>query len=90
MVLTLGTGAGTSLFGDGGILPHLELAHHPIHGNKTYDEYVGNAALAEKAKRNGTSGSRGSSRSCAASSISIISISAAAMPSTSHFRCRPM
>ena len=48
MVLTLGTGAGTALFEDGRILPHLELAHHPIHGKKTYDEYVGNAALARK------------------------------------------
>jgi predicted TIM-barrel fold metal-dependent hydrolase/predicted NBD/HSP70 family sugar kinase len=45
MVLTLGTGAGTSIFADGRIMPHLELAHHPVHGNKTYDEYVGNAAL---------------------------------------------
>jgi predicted TIM-barrel fold metal-dependent hydrolase/predicted NBD/HSP70 family sugar kinase len=45
MVLTLGTGAGTSIFADGRIMPHLELAHHPVHGDKTYDEYVGNAAL---------------------------------------------
>ena len=48
MVLTLGTGAGTALFEDGRVLPHLELAHHPIHGKKTYDEYVGNAALDRK------------------------------------------
>jgi predicted TIM-barrel fold metal-dependent hydrolase/predicted NBD/HSP70 family sugar kinase len=51
MVLTLGTGAGTSLFEDGRILPHLELAHHPLHGDKTYDEYLGNAALTEKGKK---------------------------------------
>jgi predicted TIM-barrel fold metal-dependent hydrolase len=50
-VLTLGTGAGTSLFENGRILPHLELAHHPLHGNKTYDEYLGNAALTEKGKK---------------------------------------
>jgi len=48
MVLTLGTGAGTALFEDGRVLPHLELAHHPIHGKKTYDEYIGNAALDRK------------------------------------------
>jgi len=48
MVLTLGTGAGTALFENGRVLPHLELAHHPIHGKKTYDEYVGNAALDRK------------------------------------------
>jgi polyphosphate glucokinase len=48
MVLTLGTGAGTALFENGRILPHLELAHHPVRGNKTYDEYVGKAALDRK------------------------------------------
>jgi polyphosphate glucokinase len=48
MVLTLGTGAGTALFENGRILPHLELAHHPINGKKTYDEYIGNAALDRK------------------------------------------
>ena len=51
MVLTLGTGAGTSLFDDGRILPHMELAHHPLHGNKTYDQYLGNAALTLKGKK---------------------------------------
>jgi predicted TIM-barrel fold metal-dependent hydrolase/predicted NBD/HSP70 family sugar kinase len=51
MVLTLGTGAGTSLFDNGRILPHLELAHHPLHGSKTYDEYLGNAALEAKGKK---------------------------------------
>jgi predicted TIM-barrel fold metal-dependent hydrolase len=51
MVLTLGTGAGTSIFSDGMAIPHLELAHHPIRGNRTYDEYVGNAALLAKGKK---------------------------------------
>jgi predicted TIM-barrel fold metal-dependent hydrolase/predicted NBD/HSP70 family sugar kinase len=51
MVLTLGTGAGTAIFTDGNAIPHLELAHHPLHGNKTYDEYIGNAALAAKGKK---------------------------------------
>ena len=51
MVLTLGTGAGTSIFSDGRIVPHLELAHHPVHGNKTYDEYIGNAALTKKGRK---------------------------------------
>jgi polyphosphate glucokinase len=45
LVLTLGTGAGTGLFRDGDIMPHLELAHHPIRGNKTYNDYIGDAAL---------------------------------------------
>ena len=51
MVLTLGTGAGTAIFRDGEIMPHLELAHHPVSGNKTYDEYIGNAALKKKGKK---------------------------------------
>src|SRR5580658_3997363 len=51
MVLTLGTGAGTAIFTDGNAIPHLELAHHPLRGNKTYDEYIGNAALELKGKK---------------------------------------
>ena len=48
MVLTLGTGAGTAIFRNGEVIPHLELAHHPISGKKTYDEYIGNAARRKK------------------------------------------
>lgn len=46
-VLTLGTGAGTSLFEDGVMAPHMEFAHHPIRRNKTYNDYIGRDALAE-------------------------------------------
>ena len=45
LMLTLGTGAGTGLFRDGALMPHLELAHHPIYGDKTYNGYIGAAAL---------------------------------------------
>jgi len=48
MVLTLGTGVGTALFRDGDLMPHLELAQHPIRKGQTYDEYIGNAALHRK------------------------------------------
>jgi len=51
MVLTLGTGAGTAIFRDGEVMPHLELAHHPVSGKKTYDEYIGNAARQKKGKK---------------------------------------
>jgi len=44
MVLTLGTGFGTALLRDGVLMPHIELAHHPVSKNKTYDEYVGEKA----------------------------------------------
>jgi predicted TIM-barrel fold metal-dependent hydrolase len=51
MVLTLGTGAGTAIFYNGRIMPHLELAHHPVRGDKTYDEYIGREALEEAGKK---------------------------------------
>jgi polyphosphate glucokinase len=44
-VITLGTGFGFALFDRGHLTPHLELAHHPIHNDKDYDQYVGDAAL---------------------------------------------
>ena len=44
-VITLGTGFGFALFQDGVIAPHLELGQHPIAKDKTYDRYLGNAAL---------------------------------------------
>lgn len=45
MVITLGTGFGTSLLLDGRLLPHLELAHHPVAQDLTYDQFVGEKAL---------------------------------------------
>jgi polyphosphate glucokinase len=44
-VITLGTGFGFALFDSGRPTPHLELAHHPIHNGKDYDQHIGNAAL---------------------------------------------
>lgn len=44
-VITLGTGMGFALFEDGRPAPHLELSQHPVHGSKTYDHYIGNAAM---------------------------------------------
>jgi len=44
MVITLGTGFGTALFEEGRLLPHLEIAHHPLRQDETYNEYVGEAA----------------------------------------------
>ncbi len=45
VVLTLGTGAGTAVFRDGLLMPHLELAQHPIHDNQSYNDYIGSKAL---------------------------------------------
>jgi polyphosphate glucokinase len=46
-VITLGTGMGFALFQDGRPAPHLELSQHPIHKGKTYDQFIGAAALKE-------------------------------------------
>lgn len=48
MVITLGTGFGTAFFKNGMLLPHLEVAHHPVKKDKTYDEYIGKEALKDK------------------------------------------
>ena len=45
MMVTLGTGFGTALLRDGILLPHLELAHHPLTKKQTYDDYIGEKAL---------------------------------------------
>jgi len=45
MVLTLGTGMGCALFIDGRYVPNLELAHHPFHKRKTYEDWIGMKAL---------------------------------------------
>jgi polyphosphate glucokinase len=42
VVLTLGTGVGSAMFSNGAPTPHLELAHHPIRKDETYNDYVGN------------------------------------------------
>ncbi len=41
MVITLGTGFGTSLFRDGELMPHMEIAHMPAHKGKTFDQFLG-------------------------------------------------
>lgn len=52
LIVTLGTGAGTGLFRDGRLMPHLELAQHPIYGKgKTYNDYIGDAALKRVGKK---------------------------------------
>lgn len=50
-VITLGTGVGFALYQDGRLAPHLELSQHIIYGKKTYDEYLGVAAVAKAGKR---------------------------------------
>ncbi len=45
IVATIGTGFGTAFLHNGKLLPHLELAHHPISNGKDYDEYIGQKAL---------------------------------------------
>ena len=49
LFLGLGTGLGSAMVADGALLP-LELAHMPYRKNRTYEEYVGNAALQRMGK----------------------------------------
>jgi polyphosphate glucokinase len=49
-ILTLGTGVGCALFRDRSFLLHLELGQHIARKGKTYDEYIGQAALVAKGK----------------------------------------
>ncbi|WP_432221451.1 ROK family protein [Flavobacterium sp. TMP13] len=51
MMVTLGTGFGTAFALDGKLLPHLELAHHPITTKKSYDEYIGDNAYDDVGKK---------------------------------------
>ncbi len=44
VVITLGTGFGTSLYLNGRLLPHLEIAHQRFRKGETFDEQLGNAA----------------------------------------------
>ena len=44
LVVTLGTGVGTAFFYQGQLMPHLELAQHPLHKGDTYNEQIGDAA----------------------------------------------
>ncbi len=50
LVITLGTGVGSVIFVDG-LRIHMELGHHPFHKGKTYEEELGNRALAKKGKK---------------------------------------
>ena len=46
-VLTLGTGAGTAIFYDGRLIPHLELGHAPFRSDESFEDQIGNEALRE-------------------------------------------
>ncbi len=51
LVITLGTGFGTGLFLNGKLLPHLEIAHMPIKGKLTFDDYLGDHSRKELGNR---------------------------------------
>jgi polyphosphate glucokinase len=42
---------GSALFLDGVLAPHLELAHHPFHRGRTYEDELGEAARCRFSKR---------------------------------------
>jgi len=51
LVLTLGTGLGSALFVDGILVPNLEMGHHPFRKDKSYEDYLGKAALEEHGEK---------------------------------------
>jgi polyphosphate glucokinase len=51
IVITLGTGFGTAFLMNGKLLPHMELAHHPLNGKRDYDDYIGEAKLLKIGKK---------------------------------------
>ena len=54
MVITLGTGFGSSIFLDGRLGPHMEFAHHPFRKGDTYEEQLGEKAREEVGKKRWT------------------------------------
>jgi polyphosphate glucokinase len=51
LIMTLGTGVGTAVFSNGALALHLELAHHPVAHDETYNEYLGDAAFRNEGKK---------------------------------------
>ena len=51
MMITLGTGFGSAILNNGVLIPHLEIAHHPVTRNKDYDEYIGEEELKRIGKK---------------------------------------
>ncbi|HYB54467.1 MAG TPA: ROK family protein, partial [Thermoanaerobaculia bacterium] len=51
LVVTLGTGFGSSLFVDGHLVHNMQLAHHAAWGRKTYEDELGAAALTKFGKK---------------------------------------
>ncbi|MEZ5322285.1 MAG: ROK family protein [Microthrixaceae bacterium] len=51
LVLTLGTGLGSSLFRNGRLAAHLELAHHPAAKDPSYNQAVGDATRRRVGKK---------------------------------------
>jgi polyphosphate glucokinase len=51
LVITLGTGFGSSLLVDGHLVPNVQLAHHAGWGRKTYEEELGARALDKAGKK---------------------------------------
>ena len=51
LVITLGTGFGSSLFVDGRLVPNVQLAHHTAWRRKTYEEELGKKALKKAGRK---------------------------------------
>ena len=88
MILTLGTGLGSSLFTDGQLCPGLELGHHPWR-KMTYEDYLGRRGIERFANTAGTISFSLPLRRPPAPLTGINFIWGAATPGRSASRCRP-
>jgi polyphosphate glucokinase len=51
LVITLGTGFGSSLFLEGRLVPNMQLAHHAAWRDRTYEDELGEKALKKAGKK---------------------------------------
>ncbi|HUM96640.1 MAG TPA: ROK family protein [Chitinophagaceae bacterium] len=51
IMITLGTGFGSAFLYNGVLLPHIELAHHPLTKKMTYDDFIGEKAIEKIGKK---------------------------------------
>jgi polyphosphate glucokinase len=51
LVLTFGTGVGSSLFKEGMLFPNLQLSHQLLKGDRTYEDLLGRKALEKVGKK---------------------------------------
>ena len=89
LIITLGTGLGSSLFTDGRLCPGLELGHHPWK-KRTYEDYLGRRGLDKYGKKRWNKLLQEAIEQTVPRSTGTISTWAAATPRRSNSSCPRM